>query len=303
MIGESRMKNRVSVEPRTPKNAYQENDAPYFDYDLVEIEGLGSLGFRGPAIDASKPYIAFIGGAQVFGRFCEKPYPSLVGTRLGYQVLNLGAGGAGPRFFSSPAMLRWLNGADLVVAQVMSGRSASNSMFDTRQRGAGQGIRSSDGKTMRFRAFLADLLKNGDRELVARIIEETRRDYMDVFTSILKRIDSPTILLWQSIRRPSYPEHLGSLFGCMSSFPQLVNESMTRQLSLHSDAYVECVSSRGRPQRLWRADQPVPGSIHKDGVLYNRYYPSPEMHEDTAAELEPVCRSLISRRSRPADGR
>src|SRR5687768_3753373 len=94
---------------------YQRLDFGHFDYELHWLKGLRPHRFRGPAIDPSRPYIACIGAAQTFGRFCERPFPALLGERLGVQALNLGVGGAGPRLFGTPRFLRWINGAELVV--------------------------------------------------------------------------------------------------------------------------------------------------------------------------------------------
>jgi hypothetical protein len=69
-------------------------------------------------------------------------------------------------------------------------------------------------------------------------------------------------------------------------FPQFVNRAMVDQLRGHADLYVECVSSRGSPQRI----------MDSTGNFYwDKYYPSAEMHEDAASLLLPAYRSLLDR--------
>jgi len=58
-----------------------------------------------------------------------QPFPTLLGDRLNC-CLNLGVGGAGPRLFLNGQFLDVINQAEAVVIQIMSGRSASNSLFD-----------------------------------------------------------------------------------------------------------------------------------------------------------------------------
>ena len=276
---------------------YQRLDRPGgFDYELYEIPGLGSRTFRGPPADTSAPYLAFIGGAQTFGRFASEPYPTLLGARLGIPVLNLGAGGAGPRYFEAPELLRLINGAEAVVVQVMSGRSASNSMFDNSESGAMIGRLRSDQSPLRSDAFFVKFAQSCSEIEFKKVVDETRDDYMSSFVKLLQNIVVPKILLWFSIRQPQYVDDFKSLpFGVLKAFPQLVNGSMAKELAAFSDEYVECVSDAGLPNRLWQSDQPVPGLASKEGTLENRYYPSPAMHGAAADALEAACRRFLGR--------
>ena len=90
-----------------------------------------------------------------------------------------------------------------------------------------------------------------------------------------------------------YEDVAGSGFGYLSEFPHLVNGSMIDEIRGHADAYVECVSTTGLPQRLWQADEGIDGALLEGGYLWNRYYPSPQMHVQAADTLEPVCRRLL----------
>jgi Domain of unknown function (DUF6473) len=261
---------------------YQECDQHIIDYQMYELTGVaphpGSGQFRGPPVTGSR-YIACVGAAQTFGRFCA---------------------GAGPTFHnSSPELLRYINNAEVVIVQVLSARSQSNSSFRTWSH-ARDGVRQSDGVLMPAERFYQELiLREPDR--VAEIVEETRKAYVRDMLRLLRDITPPAILFWFSVRPPDYTAAyelpLDRLFG---SFPQLVNKAMVDQLRVAAERYVECVTARGLPQPLFdregrrttvtQQDDFGPSTVVYD---HNVYYPSPDMHTDAAAALAGPCRQLL----------
>jgi LPS sulfotransferase NodH len=271
---------------------YQDLDrAAGFDYDLHRVAGLGTQLYRGPAVDSRESYLAFIGGAQTFGRFAFDPFPTLLGRRLGIPVLNLGVGGAGPRHFNVPRYLPQLNKAEAVVIQVMSGRSASNSQFDNSAAGCVRGITCFATEPMRAEDFFARAAESYDRETLERLVAETRADYTRQFIDLIQKISVPRILLWLSTRAPAYQEdYARPPYGILGPFPQLVNNQMVAELAAYCDDYVECISTAG-----------LPHTISNAGTTENRYYPSPEMQVAAADALEGVCRRFTGRRG-PASG-
>ena len=153
---------------------YQELDAPHFDYRVEAVDGIAEHRFRGPIPDLSRPYFACIGGAQTFGRFVADPYPQQLARSLGLPCLNLGLGGAGPRFARHPSVLRHLQQARFVVVQMFSGRSASNSRFDNTGDGRNFGRTIGSNREQRFEDFLRDMIELGDRALLERTVREQR---------------------------------------------------------------------------------------------------------------------------------
>jgi hypothetical protein len=272
---------------------YQDLDRESFNYDLHSIPTIPNTLFRGPKFNPSRPYVACIGAAQTFGRFCARPFPALLSERFSIQFLNLGVGGAGPRLFDSPQYLEWLNRAELVIVQVLSGRSEGNSLFDNSETGGLVGVRVEDNKTMRFEDFLCELLKTGSPDQIRRVVRETRENYVRNSVSLLKHIQRPKVLFWFSNRSPDYQEDLSSTEKILAAFPQLVNRAMMDEIRAYCDVYIECVSASGIPQQLWNADQRIDGTTIEDGKIVNRYYPSPEMHREAADLLDPVCRRFL----------
>lgn len=281
---------------------YAEPDWDVVDYhvycldpDVRDRQTGAALLLRGPAprtLEAGR-YFVCIGAAQTFGRFCEKPFPTLLQERLGLESVNLGRGGAGPSFFSQEngRLLEYVNSARFAIIQVMAGRSASNSLFESK--GLGYYIRRSDGTGIGCDQAFTELLASRDVAHIKQVVAETRQDWLASNTALLQAIHVPKILLWLSERRPEYREGYTDLNALFGRFPQLVNADMIRQLTHYSDDYVECVSTKGLPQVLINRFTGRPTSVRDPwGGTWNKnwYYPSPAMHVDAAHALERVAR-------------
>lgn len=310
-------------ESRIHLSGYQARDYEIVDYQMCELPGTG-LWFRGPFPEglSSGNYFTCVGAAQTFGCFCEAPYPQLLSQQLGIPVLNLGYGGAGPQFFNSQqALVDYINRGQFLVLQAMSGRSQSNSLFDC------DGLellkRRSDGAKLGANEAYSSLLLGPDwvknlplqklsrfivRQLrtprLKSLINETREGWLHNQLQFLEKIKVPVIFLWFSKRSPDYVETYRSLRSLFGDFPQLVNRPLVESVRKHCNDYVEVVTQRGSPQLLISRFTGEPATIHPRNDrsdldldlewTHNTYYPSPEMQEDAATALFPVCKSYIS---------
>ncbi len=292
---------------------YQCPDWEIVDYELYSSPDLPSdlypglpLALRGPAPGELAPgrYIACVGAAQTFGRFCEEPFPRLLSRDLGIPAVNLGFGGGSPQLFSRhKELIRLLNESALVVLQVMSARNEDNSLFE----GGGLGsLKSrSTGARMTAEAAYGSLIAAGDHTAVASVVAETRETWISSYEALLSLIHVPTVLLWLSVREPAYTEKYGSVGELFEEFPHLVNEEMVQSVASRCAAYVACVSVRGNPQRLRSRFTGKPTRVLVPGaqpMTENSYYPSPEMHQDAAALLTRICKQLLDRRREPLGG-
>jgi hypothetical protein len=302
----------------TDRKHYQVSDKSVIDYQLYNFN---DLQLRGPK-SSSENFIAYIGGAQTFGRFCQHPFPSIVGSRLNVGTLNFGRGGAGPAYFANSDMiLNSVNQAKVAVIQIMSGRSVNNSVFFSLNH-TGYGVRLIDGKEMKAIHVYKELAngrdpRGKDVDFIKNLVSESRQIYVDQMISLLKKIKPPKILLWLSVRHPKYEEnydarasqkewirsYLNNLIQTVSNgrsgflrgysperniysdFPHLVNSEMLELIKPYCETYVECVTKVGLPQIL------VDGKGNKVGE--NKYYPSPEMHLSAAKVLYPICSKLL----------
>ncbi len=302
---------------------YQARDYEVVDYQLYPLPNT-PLQFRGPepTLTAGK-YFSCLGAAQTFGCFTQQPYPALLEKSLRTTALNLGYGGAGPRFFNRhPELIEIVNQGQFAVVQIMSGRSEDNSRFDS------QGLefvtRRSDGKQMSADAAWRSILelryawrrvplgqvfaRKFCRRLGTRnakhLLRETRENWLRSYSELLNNIRVPKVLLWLSKRTPDFQESYENLHTFMGTYPQLVTRRMVEEISRQADTYVECTTERGSPQKLYsRFDgQPVTIDLSRDrpdfaGQVWtdNQYYPSPEMHQDAAKSLLQTLPDLLAR--------
>jgi LPS sulfotransferase NodH len=267
---------------------YQNLDRDHFNYQLQTLPGIREHSFRGPKIDPSQPYFACIGGAQTFGRFCDRPYSSLLSESLGIQALNLGVGGAGPRLFHTAEFLNWLNRSEFVIVQIMSGRSESNSLF-VNSKGGVRGVTLREGREMRFEEFFRELRNSAPKELVESIIKETIENYRTSFLELLGHISRPKLLLWFAQRTPESYE------GLLGTFPHLIKTETVDLLKSKCADFIQYASSTGLPQSLWLAERRIDGTQLKEDMLVNVYYPSPQMHAEAAELLAPACRRILQK--------
>lgn len=303
-------------------SGYQARDYEIVDYEMYRLGDTG-LSFRGPAPATLDPgsYFACIGAAQTLGCFCQRPFPDLLADELGLPALNLGYGGAGPEFFATQeALLPYLNNARFVVLQVMSARSQSNSYYQCdgleyvtlRESGQKMGAAAAFTKLLAGSPRIAGLpgWPRGWRKLAAlaarpearRIVDEIRTAWVESSLQLLEKITVPVVLLWISKRPPAYTESYATAHRLFGEFPHLVTPEMLAPIRERSAAYVECITSRGSPQPLFSRFTGEPVSVNPSNDrpdlavkpwTENGYYPSPEMHEDAAAQLEAFCRDLL----------
>ncbi len=301
---------------------YQKRDQEIVDYQMYSL-GKTGLWFRGPKIGSLKPgeYFVCIGAAQTFGCFCEQPFPTLLQEKLNLPGLNLGYGGAGPYFFlKHPELLEYINRAKFVIVQVMSGRSESNSLFDSggleflTRRSDGIRLGADDAyrevlegnavwrKASIGQKYARRIAKIFGAMTAKRLVDETRSNWINNYRSLLGQIAVPKILFWFSKRVPDYKEKYHNLSALFNEFPQLVTLRMVEEIGDFSDEYVECVSKRGSPQPLFsrftgEATTVDPTCDRQDlgGKIWthNAYYPSPEMQLDAAKVLAPICRKYL----------
>ena len=82
--------------------------------------GASRMLFRGPRRRLDRPYIAFIGGTETYGKYIEKPFPVLVEKAMRQTCVNFGCVNGGiDVFIKDPTIMEICNEADLTVVQIM----------------------------------------------------------------------------------------------------------------------------------------------------------------------------------------
>ncbi len=286
---------------------YQKPDKAFIDYNTYKWGRLNQV-YRGPKPDFDQPYIACLGAAQTFGRYADNPFPAQLAGSLGMQVANLGTAGAGPGFFLRDSMaLEAASNAEVCVIQVMSARSLSNRMFQVRPK-----------KNAQLKAVskaLSDLFPHVDFEtfsyahnMLNQIAEENPTKFIEVEKELktawvartrllLESIHTKKILFWFSERAPN-EEKSGKIKKSMLKYPHYVDQAMLDAVTPFVDKVVYCISSEGLPQSLLIDGETVLQSPFGMPVRENRYYPSPEMHQQAAEALgRPVYDLLKAERA------
>lgn len=281
---------------------YQERDRQITNYRMFRLGGTG-LSFRGPEPKTSDSgaYFTCLGAAQTFGCFCDRPYPTLLESGLDLPVLNLGYGGAGPAFFlKHSALIDYINRSRFAIVQVMSGRSESNSLFET---GGLEYLKwRSDGRQMGSEPAYQELLETRDRDFVRMVVAETRRNWVTNYQLLLTEIRVPKILFWFSERGPDYHETFDNIYCLFGKFPHLINRDAIAKIKPFCDDYIECISDRGMPQLLIDrfTGDPTPlnlayqrPDLGDKTSFYNNYYCAPEMQRDAAKSLISACKKYV----------
>lgn len=281
-------------------HTYQIQDFDICDYELYALPRIPEL-LRGPRpndLSGATPFVVFLGAAQTFGTLCRYPFPNLLSSMLGVESVNLGLGGAGPRkFLQLPAALELTKRARCCVVQVMSGRSAENSLMTNPPGGSMFRWKSDpiDAPLRHSELLYQELIQKLSKEELSRIVRETRDCWVDEFVRLADSITVPKILLWFSTREPDYQLSYATVAGLYGEFPQLVDGPTLARVADRFDHLVMAVSNAGMPAPLLNRFTGGPGQIRRDRHIMKRngYYPSQEMHIQASLLLAPVLREYV----------
>jgi hypothetical protein len=279
---------------------YDKRDYEVVDYQYWELTGSG-MSFRGPEFDHDDdtPYVVCAGAAQTFGCLVEVPYPTILAERLNVRSVNLGLGSATPALFDNAALLEIINGAAVLVLQVMAARQQGN----TRLRPLGTDLVHDRHHGDQVPAHIGwQRILDEERSKLGAYVEETQRNWVQDYRHLLTKIDVPVILFYFSARAknddpPTDADNLLTLFG---QFPQLLDGCSIDQVASACAGYAECSSTRNQGHRLHNRFSGEPVEID-NAILdpripgqwtHNWYYPSPEMHEDAATALTTAVKEL-----------
>ncbi len=163
--------------------------------------------FRGPKPDLSKPYIAFIGGSEPFGKFVLEPFPKLVENTIGQTCITLSTPGAGPGFFlKDPVVLETCSRAKTCVIQVMDAVPLSNRMYSVyprrnmRLRAVSEPLRALypqvDFSSYRYVSAMIRKLKKVDAEAYSVVLAEQQSAWLARMLELFQDIETRKILLW-----------------------------------------------------------------------------------------------------------
>lgn len=270
---------------------YQRRDIDIVDYQIYPMEDKKNnkvFGFRGPQpLPLEKScYFVGLGPATTFGCYTKRPYLWLLEQDLGLPNLNLGMPGCGATLLNqedNSLLIDLVNDARFAIVLVMSARSHSSRLH----RPARLGSLSSP----QIMKELSQYFKK-DRPFLRGVITDMRNSFVEDYIKLTQKIKVPKILLYLSHHSLDYEDNYDLDFPSLhQGFPHFINRETVDRVIHHFDDFVECHSLRGYPQKLISrfTGEPV---TNKQGE-YNTGYASPEMHEDAAKLLLPVCQKYL----------
>jgi hypothetical protein len=246
--------------------------------------GGSRLVFRGPRRSLDRPYIAFLGGTETYGKYVPDPFPDLVEDEVGFAAINLGCVNAGPDvYLNEPGVIEIAQRAEAVVLQVMGAVNLTNSYYSVHPRRNDRFITASpllkalyrevDFTEFNFTKHMLTTLEATSKERFEVVSADLRRAWTERMRDLLGRLPPRTLLLWMADRAPGVGRGL-------AQDPVLVDAPMIEAVRPAARAYVEAVSTiEARRASLEGKAFPALESLAAAAL------PGPAVHRDVAQRL------------------
>lgn len=213
--------------------------------------GASKLLFRGPRRDLSKPYLAFVGATETYGKFIEKPFPALVEEALGVSCANFGQINAGVDAFSAdPFVMDAARGAQIAVVQVMGAQNMTNRFYAVHPRRNDRFVSTSpllrtiyrevDFADFHFNKHMLKRLIEVSPERFKTVRDELQQAWLARMRLMLKRINGKSVLLWFSDHAP---EGSGDNLDDVGRDPLFVTREMMEEIRPLATQMIEVVAS------------------------------------------------------------
>ncbi|WP_010137395.1 DUF6473 family protein [Oceanicola sp. S124] len=205
--------------------------------------------FRGPRRRIDGDFIAFLGGAETYGKFIAHPYPAILEERLGLPAVNLGWANAGvDAFLCDPDLLRVVAQARVAVIRLPGAQNMSNRFYAVHPRRNDRFLQAStllqtvyrevDFTEFHFTGHLLGSLRAQSRDRFAMLREELQQAWVARMGQLLDRIPVPVLLLWFADHEPGAPDD-----EALDRDPLFVTREMLAALTDRVNGLVTCVPS------------------------------------------------------------
>ena len=202
--------------------------------------GSSRMLFRGPRKRLDLPYLAFIGGTETYGKFIEKPFPSLVEKAMRQTCVNFGCVNGGiDAFVNDATVMDICAEADLTVVQVMGANYLSNRFYTVHPRRNDRFLRAStvlqaiypdvDFSEFSFTRHMLGALHAKSIERFDTVVNELRVAWMARMRNMLGQIGNKVILLWFS-EDVMTDDHWSDRPGQLQVDPLFITATMIDQL-------------------------------------------------------------------------
>ena len=262
--------------------------------------GMSRIFFRGPKRRLDSPYIAFIGGTEVFGKFIDKPIPALVEKDMGLTCVNLGCVNGGvDAFVNDPTIMATCHDADVTVVQVMGANYLSNRFYSVHPRRNDRFLRAStvmqaiysdvDFADFTFTRHMLTTLYARSPDRFDIVVSELREAWVARMRNMLNQIGPRSVLLWFS-REPLSDVAWDARPAKLGADPLFITASMIDQLRPQVMDVVEAQPSD------------IALSMGTKGMYYSpvQAKAASEMlgigcHQEAAAKLAPVLKNILQK--------
>jgi len=223
------------------------------DYSFYRY-GRSKVQFRGPRPNLKKPYFAFLGSTETFGKFVPRPFPDILQERLGTVCANFSALNAGVEMYlKDPSILLMAAGAKATVIGVCGAHNLSNRFYMVHPRHNDRFLRPSkilralyeglDFSEIHYTRHLLATLFEADPTKFSKLVDELKSAWVARMKTLLEAAEGRTVLLWMSNNPPAGPqEAVGASLSAIND-PLLVDQEMMDELSPLATHVVECVAS------------------------------------------------------------
>lgn len=259
--------------------------------DLLCRYGSSKLMCRGPRRKLDKPYVAFLGGNETFGKFVDQPFVALVEQALARPCVNLGAANAGlDAYVQDPELLGIAQGAQLAVIQVMGAQNLSNRFYRVHPRRNDRFLAASpmleaiyreiDFTEFHFNKHLLGTLKMTSPERFLIVQEELQQAWLGRMRLLLRALSRRPLLLWL--------RHKVAPLTTLGEEPPLVGQAMLDMLQPDIEGVievsVECTGETDELDRMQFGPMQAPAAAHMIG---------PATHRMIADQVGDVVRGLV----------
>lgn len=199
--------------------------------------GNSKMPVRGPLRTLSKPYVAFLGGTETFGKFVQRPFASVLEDDVDQDCVNLGCMNAGvDAFMNDPYIMNIAANAEISVIQVMGAQNLSNRFYRVHSRRNDRFLTASnrlqaiypdmDFSQFSFTKHLLGALMKEDATKFEFVQRELETAWMCRMKTLVYRVPRRPLLLWLR-----YADTVSDdLAGVLGPRPSLVTERMVNVL-------------------------------------------------------------------------
>ncbi|MCM2562712.1 DUF6473 family protein [Lutimaribacter sp. EGI FJ00015] len=259
------------------------------DYEPCRY-GASRVTFRGPAQSLHRPYAAFLGGTETYGKFIERPFPALLRDRLALSCVNLGCVNAGhDLYLHDPSIMEIVSRARVCVLQIGGAQNMSNRYYTVHPRRNDRFVKASNLMRQIFRdvdftefIFTRHMLESLAQFAPARfqMLRDELQDAWVARTRLLAdRLDGRVILLWFADRYPPLSDSVPGL----GPDPLFITREMIESLRPDVADIVEvatsaAVKAAGTDGMIFPAGEQAAAAT----------LPGPKAHLEVAARLLPA---------------